>query len=354
MRLSSPRLPVFPLLPMLFLLAGSPARSGAADAAPATTDAGYHVLQSFVLGGDGGWDLLTVDPDARRLYIARSTRIMVMDAESGKLLKEMPGSGVHGIALVPETGKGFFTNGKTNSVSLFDLKTLTVTGQVAVGTKPDAIIYDQASKHVIVCNNGGTDLSVLAPDTGAVLATIDVGGAPELVAVDGKGRLYTNLEDKDQLGVVDTLGMKAIGQWPLAPGNGPSGVAVDAAHHRAFSVCHGSKTLEIFDTDSGKVLFSPAIGPGADGCVFDPSTGMIFSPNGDGTISVIHEDDSNTFTLKQTATSKPYARTIAFDEKTRHLYLVTADPKPTPPGTTPPHGRPQFLPDTFVVLVVGR
>jgi YVTN family beta-propeller protein len=323
---------------------------GASAQAADPSDGGYAVLDTFKLGGEGGWDLLTVDASARRLYIARATRVMVVDADHGKLIGEIPGSGVHGVAIARDAGRGFITNGKDNNVSIFDLKTLAVLGQVAVGVKPDAIAYDPASKQVFVCNNGGTDLSVITPADGKVVATIDVGGAPELVAVDGKGRLYTNLEDKNEVGVVDTLTLKAIARWPLAPGEGPSGIAVDGGHHRVFSVCHDSKTLEVFDSDAGKVIATLPIGAGADGAAFDPSTGNIFSPNGDGTLTVIHEDDPATFTIKETASTKRYARTIALDDQTHHLYLVTADPQ----EPVPAKGRPKFTADSFAVLVVGK
>ncbi len=315
---------------------------------------GFHVLTTYALGGDGGWDLLTVDSAARRFYIARSTRVMVMDADSGKLIGEIPGSGVHGVAVATDVNRGFITNGKDDTVTIFDLKTLAVLGTAKTGKKPDAIIYDPASKHVFVCNNGGTDLTVLAPADGKVEATIEVGGAPELVAVDGKGRLYTNLEDKNELGVVDTMALKAVAHWPLAPGEGPSGVAVDAEHHRVVSVCHDSKTMEVLDTESGKVVATVPIGAGADGAAFDPSTGDFFSPNADGTLTVVHEDSPDAFTVAQTATTKAGARQIALDDKTHHLYLVTAEPKPAVAGEAPKKGRREYLPNSFVVLVVGK
>lgn len=341
------------LIPSLCLAAG--ATLSAAQADPAVDKAGaYRVLTSYPVGGDGGWDLLAIDPDARRLYIARSTRAMVVDADTGKVIGEIAGSGVHGIAVVPDTNRGFITNGTENTVTIFDLKTLAVVGHAKTGEKPDAIIYDPASKQVFVCNNGGSSLTVLAPADGKVLGTIEVGGAPELVTVDGAGRLYTNLEDKNEVGVVDTLGLKALARWPLKPGEGPSGIAVDAAHHRVFSVCHDSKTMEVFNADSGKVIASLPIGAGADGAAFDPTTGNVFSPNGDGTLTVIHEDSPDVYTVAQTATTKPGARTITLDAKTGRLYLVSAERKPLGGVDSSKKRRPEYLPNTFVVLVVGR
>lgn len=315
---------------------------------------GYHVLSSFPVGGDGGWDLLSIDPVGRRIYIARSNRTMIVDADTGRLIGEIPGSGVHGVAIATDANRGFITNGKDNTVTIFDLKTLAVVGTAKTGNKPDAIIYDPASNHVFVCNNGSTNLTVLAPADGKFEATIEVGGAPELVAVDGKGRLYTNLEDKNELGVVDTMALKALAHWPLAPGEGPSGVAVDAEHHRVVSVCHDSKTMEVLDTDTGKVVASLPIGAGADGAAYDSSTGNFFSPNADGTLTVVHEATPDTFIVTQTATTKVGARQIAIDEKTHHLYLVTADQKPAPAGEAPKKGRREYLPNSFVVIVVGQ
>jgi YVTN family beta-propeller protein len=337
--------PIVQLLPLLLVgLAGGHAQ--AADAA----DPGYSVLASHKLGGDGGWDLLTVDAAARRLYIARSNRVMVVDVDKGTLIGEIPGSGVHGVAIAADAGRGFITNGKDNTVTIFDLKTLAPIGTVAVGTKPDAIAFDPASKQVFVCNNGGTDLSVIAPADGTVVGTIAVDGSPELIAVDGKGRLYTNLEDKNMVAAVDTLARKTIARWPLAPGEGPSGIAVDAAHGRVFSACRETKTLMVLDAEKGSVVATLPIGSGCDGAVFDPSCDTALIPNGDGTLTVIHEDDPATFKVVQTATTKPYARTIALDEQTHHVVLVTAEPQLPAPAK----GRPKFLPDSFTVLVVGK
>ena len=314
----------------------------------------YQVQATHLLGGDGGWDLLSVDSQAHRLYVARSTRAMVVDTTNGSLIGEIPGNGVHGVAMVPETNRGFMTNGKDNTVTIFDLKTLAVVGHVATGPKPDAIIYDAASKQVFVCNNGGTTLTVLAPTDGAIVGTIEVGGAPELVAVDGAGRLYTNLEDKNEVGVVDTRTLKVLARWPLAPGNEPSGIDVDAQHQRVFSVCHGSKTMEVLNADTGKVIASQPIGAGADGAVFDPRSGNVFSPNGDGTLTVIHEITPDTYVVAQTVTTKEGARTIAIDEHTGLLYVVTAERKPAAAGEVAKKGRPEYLPQTFAVLVVGQ
>jgi DNA-binding beta-propeller fold protein YncE len=323
-------------------------------AEPLSDATAYRVLTTHLLGGDGGWDLLTSDAPAHRLYIARANRVMVVDTEKGKLFGEIAGAGLHGVAVVPETNRGFFTNGKENSVTIFDLKTLAVVGHAKAGIKPDAIIYDAASNQIFVANNGGTDVTVLSPIDGHVVTTIDVGGNPELLAVDGNGHLYTNLEDKDAVGVVDTVAKKALASWPLAPGKSPTGIAVDPEHHRVFSACRGTKTLEVTDTESGKIIASPAIGSGADGAVFDPLSGNVLIPNGEGTLTVIHEDSPTIFRVTQTLATSAGARTIALDAVTHNVYLVTADQKPaTSPGSEP-KGRPEYLPGTFKLLIVGR
>ena len=188
---------------------------------------GYERGPTWILGGEGGWDLLTIDSLSHRLYIARATRAMVVNSDTGALIGEIPGNGVHGVAVSPLTNRGFVTNGKDNTVTIFDLKTLAVLGHIAVGNKPDAIALDPSTGNVFVCNNGGTTLSVLDPLSGEVKATVDVGGNPELVTVDGQGLLCTNLEDKDEVAVIDTKVLKLVAHWPLFPGKGPSGIAID-------------------------------------------------------------------------------------------------------------------------------
>jgi YVTN family beta-propeller protein len=312
----------------------------------------YQRGPTWILGGDGGWDLLTIDSVAHRLYIARATRTMVINADSGALIGEIPGNGVHGIAVSPATNRGFVTNGKDNTVTIFDLKTLAVLGSIPVGTKPDAIALDPSTGLVFVCNNGGTTLSILEPLSGTVKATLEVAGNPELVAVDGQGHLFTNLEDTDEVAEIDTRSLKLIAHWPLAPGKGPSGVAVDVVHHRLFSACHDSHTLEVLATDSGQVVASLPIGAGTDGAVFDPASDNIFCPNGDGTLTIIHEQDPMTFTVLQTLATQAGARTIALDTQTHRLFTVTAQRQPVVPGEVLPTGRPKYLPGTFSVLTI--
>ena len=248
---------------LLFAITGVAAEPAApGTATPAATGPGYHVLKTTVLGGDGGFDLLTMDAASRRLYIARGNRGMVVDPDTGKVLAEIPGKGVHGLAVSTKANRGFMTNGREDSVTTFDLTTLKEVGTAKTGSKPDAVIYDPASDQIYVCNNGGTTLTVLNPADGTVVATIDVGGQPELPTVDGKGHLYVNLEDKSQVAAVDTTTHKATAQWPLAPGEGPTGLAIDIAHHRLFSACRGSKSMEVLDAETGKHLASLPIGNG--------------------------------------------------------------------------------------------
>jgi YVTN family beta-propeller protein len=296
--------------------------------------AGYQVGSTWTLGGEDGWDLLTVDSAAHRLYIARTSRAMVVDTDTGALIGEIIGNGVHGIAVSPATNRGFVTNGNDQTVTIFDLKTLAILGRTAVGIKPDAIALDPGTGRIFVCNNGGTTLSVLDPSSGQVHATIELGGNPELIAVDGQGHLYTNLEDRDEVAVIDTRALTMIAHWPLAPGKGPSGVAVDAAHQRIFSACRESHTLEVLAADTGRVIASLPIGSGTDGAAFDPASGNIFCSNGDGTVTIIHEQDPMTFTVVQTLPTLAGARTIVLDESNHRLFTAAVRRQAAAAGAT--------------------
>jgi len=314
----------------------------------------YSVIKKEVIGGDGSWDCLTVDPDARRLYISRETRVMVLDMDTMKVVKEIEGTnGVHGIALVPEFNRGFTSNGRDNTVTIFDLKTLEKTGEAKTGAKPDVIVYDAFSKRVFACNNGGTTATAIDAKTGEVAGNVELGGNPEFAACDGKGRIYANLEDKDEVVEFDTVKLTALNHWPLAPGKTPTGLALDIEHRRIFSGCRGSKTLEVMDADSGKIVASPAIGAGVDGTAFDPTTQNAFSSNGDGTLTVIHEDSPDKFSVIQNVATQTGARTMALDPKTHQIWLVTAEIKPAPPSE-PNKRKRTIVPGTFTVLVVGK
>ncbi|HVP38931.1 MAG TPA: YncE family protein [Candidatus Saccharimonadales bacterium] len=327
----------------------------AVAAGPVQANPGYHVLKDVVLGGEGGWDYLTVDAAARRLYITRGTHVMVLDADSCTVVGDIPNTpGVHGVALAPELGRGFTSNGQDSSVTIFDLKTLKELGRVQVGRRPDAIVFDPASGRVFTMNAGSRDATALDAATGKVAGKVVLDGKPEFAAVDGAGKLYVNLEDSSLIRVVDTRGLKVTATWPLAPGEEPSGLALDAQRGRLFSTC-GNQKLVVVGTEDGKVLASLPIGKGVDAGAFEPSTGKVFTSNGEGTLTVAGEVAPGKFEVRETVTTKPGARTMALDPKTHRVFTVTAQFGPAP-APTAEHPRPRrpMLPGTFELLVLGE
>jgi len=323
--------------------------------AGAAPDTGYHLLKKYPLGGEGGWDYLTLDSAARRLYIARATRVMVVDADSGKLVGEIPDTpGVHGIALAPELGRGFTSNGREGTVSIFELKDLKVLGRVKVGENPDAILYDSASGRVFVFNGRSRDASVIDAAAGTVVGTIPLEGKPEFGVSDGQAKVFVNLEDTSQVAALDSRRLSVVARWPLAPCQEPTGLAMDQKNRRLFAGC-SNKLMAVLDADSGRVVTTLPIGAGVDAGAFDPETGLAFSSNGDGTLTVVHEDSPNAFRVLENAPTQPRARTMALDAKTHQIFLVTAEFSPTPAATPEqPRPRPPMLPNSFVVLVMGK
>ena len=329
--------------PVLFLLAGF-----GVPAEP--TPPPYGVLKKIKVGGDGGWDYLTFDADARRLYIARSTRVLVLDVDKNKVVGTVPNTpGVHGVALVPKRHLGFASNGGDSTVTIFDLRTLREKAKVKVGRRPDAIVYDPASDRVFTFNAGSRDATALAAADGKVAGTVKLGGRPEFAVADEKGMIYVNLEDKAEVVAFDAKKLAVKHRWPLAPGKTPTGIAMDRTKRRLFVTCRNEKMV-ILDADSGKVLATPAIGKGTDACVFDPDKGLAYSSNGDGTLTVVEEKPADHFRVLANVKTQAGARTMALDPKTHHLYLATAEFKPAAPGQR----RRAIVPDSFVILVVGR
>jgi DNA-binding beta-propeller fold protein YncE len=316
---------------------------------------GYHVVNTYKLGGDGGWDYLTVDASARRLYISRATHVMVVDADSGKSVGDIADTpGVHGIALAPELGRGFVSNGREGTVSIFDLKTLATSGKVKVGMNPDAILYDPATKRVFTFNGRSQDSTAIDAASGRVLGTIKLDGKPEFAASDAKGKVFVNIEDKSELVAIDPNKLEVTAKWPLAPCTEPSGLSIDRKNRRLFVGC-GNKMMAVVDADSGKVLATPAIGDGVDATTFDAETGLAFASCGEGVLTVVKEESPDTFSVAENVPTQPGARTLALDAKTHNIFVVTAKFGP-PPAATPddPHPRRSIAPDSFVVLVVGK
>jgi DNA-binding beta-propeller fold protein YncE len=323
----------------------------------ARADAGvYKVVARYQVGGEGGWDILTVDSDAHRLYYGRGTRMQVLDLGTGKVIGEIPNTpGIHGVALAPGLGRGFTSNGRDSSVTIFDLKTLAVLGRVPVGGRnPDAIIYEPVTRRVFVFNAGSRSATAIDAATGTVVGMVALDGQPEFAVADGHGKVFVNLEDSSAVAGFDARSFKVESRWPLVGGEGPSGIALDRAHHRLFSAC-GNEKMVVLDSRSGKVVATLPIGKGPDGAEFDPGTGLAFSPNGEGTLTVIHEDSADEFNVIGTVTTQRGARTMVLDPKTHRLYLAAASYGEAPaPTADHPHPRPPMLPDSFVILALGR
>ena len=253
-------------------------------------DPGYHVVNTFKLGGDGGWDYLTLDSASRRLYISRATHVIVIDADSGKPVGDIPDTpGVHGIALAPELGRGFVSNGREGTVTIFDLQSLKLISKVKVGDNPDAILYDPATKRVFTFNGRSQDSTAIDAAKGTVLGTIKLEGKPEFAVSDGKGGVFVNIEDKSQLDAIDPNKLEVKSRWPLAPCEEPSGLSMDRKNRRLFSGCD-NKMMAVVDADTGKVLATPAIGEGVDATAFDEGTGLAFASCGEGVLTVVKED----------------------------------------------------------------
>ncbi|HUC28491.1 MAG TPA: hypothetical protein VMR80_02860 [Candidatus Acidoferrum sp.] len=324
-------------------------------AAWAASGPGYHVTSTWKVGGEGGWDYLTTDSDARRLYISRATHVIVLDADSGTTVGDIADTqGVHGIALAPELGRGFTSNGREGTVSIFDIKTLATSNKVKVGDNPDAILYDPATKRVFTFNGRSQDSTAIDAASGKVLGTIKLDGKPEFAASDAKGEVFVNIEDKSELVAIDPNKLEVKAKWPLAPCTEPSGLAIDRKNRRLFVGCD-NKMMAVVDADSGKVLATPAIGEGVDATGFDPATGLAFASCGEGVLTVVKEESPDKFSVAENVPTQPGARTMALDTKTHNVFVVTAKFGPPPaPTADNPHPRRTILPDTFVVLVTGK
>ena len=321
--------------------------------ASATALADYHVLAQFKVGGEGGYDLLCTDSGARRLYLSHGTRVEVLDADTGKKVGEIaPTAGIHGVAVAPEFNHGFTTNGKDRTITMFDLKTLQTLKVIpAHGKKPDALDYDAETRQVFVCNSGSGEIAVIDAATGDFKATVALSEGLEGLVFDGRGHMFVNDEDKSVVFVVDTHALKLIATWPLAPGEGPTGLAIDRANQRIFSACGNGKFI-VLNSDTGKILTTLPIGKDPDGATFDSTTGRAFASSRGGTLTVVQEESPDKFSVLQTVATQYGARTIAFDEKTGRVFLPAAKFGPMPTDGSSHH--PPIIPGTFTVLVVGQ
>ena len=314
----------------------------------------YHVTHTYTLGGDGGWDYVALDTAGNRLFIARQDRVMVVDPANGKLLGEIPGfDRAHGVAFAYAAGKGFGTSGGDSSVVEFDLKTLKVIRRIPAAPDADAILYDPATNHIFTLNGDAHSSTVIDPMSGERIGTVDLGAKPEFGVSAGDGKLYVNLEEIGAVAEVDARAMKVTRQWSIAPCESPSGLAIDRAHHRLFSVCRNGK-MGVSDVVAGAVVATLPIGQGVDAARFDDGTQLAFASNGDGTLTVVHEDSPGAFHVVENDSTQRGARTMEFDPRDHRLFTVTAKFGPAPAPAAGRRSRPPVLPGSFTLLELDR
>jgi YVTN family beta-propeller protein len=315
---------------------------------------GYKVLNKIKIGGTGGWDYLAVDADGGRVYASHGPLVEVIDVKSGKVAGQITQlHGVHGVAVAPEFGKGFITNGQSNSVTIFDLKTLAKVGEPQTGQNPDSVCFEPKTKHIFTFNGKSNDSTAIDPKTNEVIKSFPVGGKPEECAADGTGKIYANLEDSSEIVEIDAAKPAVLRHASLSPCESPSGLAIDVKNKRLFSACDNNM-MAVTDIATLKVIATPPIGPGADGAGFDPGLGLAFSSNGgDGTLSIIKQVNGKYETVENVPTEKG-ARTMTVDAKNHRVYLLAAEYGAAAQAAPGKKARPTILPDSFHVLVVGK
>jgi len=311
--------------------------------------AGLHISNTFHIASTGGWDYLAVGPVHDWLYVSHGTQVNILNKKTGDSVGVIENTtGVHGIAFDEATKKGFTSNGRINTVTVFDMNTNKVLAQIPVGQNPDAIFYEPFSKKIITCNGRGKNLSIIDPVKNLLIDSIDVGGKPETAVSNGKGKLYVNIEDKNEIVEIDAQNFKVLNHWSIAPAEGPTGLAIDIRTNRLFAGC--DKLLVVLDANNGKVIAKLPIGDGCDGVAFDPATKNIYTANGEGTLTVIQEDNADKFSVTGNVETKKGARTIALDNATHMIYLPTAEFEPLEAGQR----RPKMKPGSFQVLMLGK
>ena len=313
----------------------------------------YQLLTEIPIGGEGGWDILTIDSGATRLFLSHAAKVVVVDLNKNTVVGEIGDTpGVHALVAVPELQRGFSSNGKESKSSVVDLTTLKTISKIDTGPNPDAVVYEPRHREVYVFNHTGNSVTVINSKTATVSATIPFEGSPEFAVVDKTaGRVYCNIEDKSEIAVIDTDTHKVVAYWPLAPGEEPTGIALDARHHRLFSACH-NKLMVMLDTESGKIIGTVPIGAGVDGCEFDDSTQLAFASCGDGTTTIAREEAPDKLTVVQVLPTQRGARTMALDRITHRIYLPVAQfaPAPSPSSGASP-ARPSIVPNTLKLLI---
>jgi DNA-binding beta-propeller fold protein YncE len=317
---------------------------------------GYHIAKRIAVGGEGGWDYLTVDAAARRLYVSHATHVVVVDLAADSVIGDIPNTpGVHGIAIAADLGRGFVSSGRDSSVTIFDLRTLAIIARVNVGGRnPDAIVYEPVTHRVFTMNGGSANATAIDASSGAVAGMVTLNGRPEFAVADGQGKIFANLEDSSAVVAFDARTLQVVSRWPLAPCEEPSGLAMDRAHRRLFSVC-SNRMMAIMDANTGRVITTLPTGSGTDGAAFDPGTGLAFSSNGEGTLTVVREETPDRFSVVDNVQTQRSARTVGLDERTHRVFLSAAEfgtaPSPTPEQLRP---RPPIVPGSFAILVLDR
>jgi DNA-binding beta-propeller fold protein YncE len=317
---------------------------------------GYRVLDKVKLGGEGGWDYLNADVKTGLLFISRGSHVQVMDMEKKALVGDIPNTnGVHGIALVHELGKGYISDGRDTAVTVFDIATLKTLKVIKIkGINPDAIMYDDVSRRVFTFNGRSADATAIDAATDSVVGTVPLGGKPEFAQADGKGKIFVNIEDKSVVVAFDAISLEVLARWPIAPGEEASGLAIDREHHRLFSVC-SNKYMIVLNYETGAVVASLPIGQGTDAAAFDPETHLAFSSNGDGTLTVVRQENADTYAVIDNVKTQPRSRTMSLNPKNHCLYLSAAEFEKAPePTKDNPRPRPAMVKDSFSILVVGR
>jgi DNA-binding beta-propeller fold protein YncE len=315
----------------------------------------YHFLKEIHIGGDGGWDYLSIDADARRLYVTHAAKVVVIDLDKETIVGEITNTpGVHGFAIAPKLQRGFASNGREGMVSFVDLKTLQTLSKVKAGENPDCIVFEPEHSEVYAFNGRSHSVSVFDAGSGKLVATTPLPGKPEFAVANPKaGRIYDNIEDQNEVVALDTATHQIVATWPIAPGTSPSGMAIDAKHHRLFLGC--DKQMLMLDTKDGKVIATVPIGDGVDANAFDPKTKLAFSSCGDGTVTIAKEETADKLAVIQTLKTERGARTMALDPTTHKIYLATAEfeAPANPPPNLPPARRPKMISGTFKILVYG-
>jgi YVTN family beta-propeller protein len=320
----------------------------------AQDNSGYHVIRSIKIGGKGGWDYIAINKEMNRIYVSHDTLVYILNESTGDSIGVIPNTrGVHGIAFAAPFGKGYTSNGKANTATVFDLKTNQTIKEIKTGENPDAIVFDAFSKTIFICNGRSKDATVIDPSSDTVITTIALDGKPEAPVSDGAGNIYVNIEDRNEVAHINTKTWKVEHRWSIAPAEGPTGIAMDKVTKRLFVGC--DKLMVVLDSETGKVIAQLPIGDRCDGVVFDAQLGYIFTSNGEGTLTMVQEVTADSFRVVATIPTKRGARTLALDEQTHHIFLPTAEFEAAPPATPEnPRPRPKIVPGTFQVLEVGK